>query len=181
MTGGYPGGTTGRGAQIGATSFLGPYYANPLAMGLVSGTTSTTTRTAAFGQPLYTVTTSTTTSRGTANVATPGANGSFGAGYNVRRLPSYATRLAIKDMPPPPSAGQVQAELQTMLAQSSQLDQRDAVRVAIDGPVVVLQGRVADDDERRLVENMVRLTQGVGEVRNELTTMTSAATTARGP
>ena len=38
----------------------------------------------------------------------------------------------------------------------------------MDGQAVVLQGIVADDDERRLVENMVLLTPGVTAIRNEL-------------
>jgi osmotically-inducible protein OsmY len=33
---------------------------------------------------------------------------------------------------------------------------------------VILRGRVADDDERRLAEGMVRMEPGVREVRNEL-------------
>ncbi len=57
-----------------------------------------------------------------------------------------------------------------MIAQSPDLDSRDSVRVVIDGQAVVLQGQVVDDDERRLVENMVLLTPHVYQVRNELTT-----------
>jgi len=40
--------------------------------------------------------------------------------------------------------------------------------VEAQGEVIVLRGRVADEDERRLVEGMVRLEPGVHEVRNEL-------------
>ena len=66
------------------------------------------------------------------------------------------------------------------LAQSSDLDRRDSVHVLMDGQAVVLRGQVADDDERRLVENMVKLTPGVNQVRNELT-MTPTTTASRAP
>ena len=83
-------------------------------------------------------------------------------------MPAYATTLGIKDAPPPPSAAAVQFDLQNMLFQAPQLDSRDAVRVVIDGAFVVLQGQVVDEEERQLVEDMVRLTPGVGMIRNEL-------------
>ncbi len=76
--------------------------------------------------------------------------------------------------------GNLQAMLGQTLTQSSDLDRRDNIQVVMDGPAVVLRGRVADDDESRLVENMVKLTPGVNQVRNELTMM-SAATASRGP
>ena len=178
--GGTSGTTTGRGGstQVGATSFLGSSYANPLAMGLSGGSGTTTTNTA-FGNAMYNLNTNRS---GTATVSSSSGlqNSQFGAGYNIRRLPAYAATIKIKDLPPPPSAAQVQNDLQTMFARSSDLDRRDSVRVVMDGPVVVLQGQVADDDERRLVENMVRLTPGVHDVRNEVTMMTTT-TARRGP
>ncbi len=162
--------TTGRGGttQVGSTSFLGPSYGNPLALGLSTGT-GTTTSSTAFGTALYNLNTSRT---GTATVSTSSSNqnSQFGAGYNVRRLPGYATTLKIKDLPPPPTGAQVRTDLQTMIARSPDVDPRDSVRVVIDGSAVVLQGQVVDDDERRLIENMVRLTPNVYQVRNELTT-----------
>jgi BON domain len=162
-TGGRTGTTT---SKPGTTSFLGANYANPLAMGI--GTNSSVTSAGpAFGTALYSVTTNQSSTARTAN-STNQNNAGFTSGIGVRRLPAYATTLKIKDPPPPPSASAVQFDLQNMLIQSPQLDSRDAVRVFIDGQAVVLQGQVVDDDERRLVENMVRLTPGVGPVRNEL-------------
>jgi hypothetical protein len=157
-------GRTGTGTTTpGATSFLGANYANPIAMGAGNGTV------ARFGSVMYTIAGTSQNPTGAANISTANAaNQQYGAGYNIRRLPSYAATLAIKDMPPPPTAPQVQADIQGMLAQSSQLDSGDRIRVVIDGPAVVLQGQVADDEERRLVENMVRLTPGVYKIRNEL-------------
>jgi hypothetical protein len=177
------GGRGGATTQIGGTSFLGSYYSNPLAMGL-SGTTGTTgTTTTTFGNPLYNLS-NTGARTGTASVSSGGQSGQYGAGYNIRRLPAYAATIKIKDLPPQPTATQVQGDLQAMLnqtlTQSSDLDRRDAVQVVMDGPAVVLRGRVADDDESRLVENMVKLTPGVYQVRNELTMM-SAATASRAP
>lgn len=164
-------GTTGRSGATttpGATSFLGANYANPLAMGLGTGTV------AKFGSVMYNIT---ATKPGTATVNTANLGSqSSGSGFNIRRLPAYAATLKINNMPPPPTALQVATDLQTMLVQSPQLDSRDAVHVFIDGRSVVLQGQVvggdasAADDERRLVENMVRLTPGVFQVRNEVTT-----------
>ncbi|HBI44478.1 MAG TPA: hypothetical protein DDY78_16745 [Planctomycetales bacterium] len=154
-------GRSGPSAAIGATSFLGAYYGNPLAQGLGSGSQ------AKFGSPLYTLTT--TGQTGTASIRTTNpASGYFGAPIGVRRLPAYATTLKIRDMPAPETALQVRDDLRNMLAGSGQLDSKDAVRVLMDGPAVVLQGEVVDDDERRLVENMVRLTPGVNAIRNEL-------------
>ncbi|HVS39389.1 MAG TPA: BON domain-containing protein [Gemmataceae bacterium] len=177
---------TGRGGttQIGSTSFLGTTYGNPIAMGIGSATGTATTTNTTFGNPIYNLNSSTGRSGGgSASVSTSGQQTS-NAGYNVRRLPGYATTIKIKDMPPPPTAGAVQGELQAMLnqtlAQSSDLDRRDSIQVVMDGPTVVLKGRVADDDERVLVDNMVKLTQGVGQVRNELTTM-AATTASRNP
>jgi BON domain len=149
-------GRSGASAAIGATSFLGAYYGSPFVL--------STGNQAKFGSPLYPVT---TTGTAQTRITNP-SSAYYGAPIGVRRLPAYATTLKIKDMPPPESPLQVRADLQTMLARSGQLDSKDAVRVSVDGSAVVLQGEVADDDERRLVENMVRLTPGVNAVRNEL-------------
>ncbi len=138
-------------------------------MGL-SGSSGTTTTNTAFGNALYNLTTN---RNATATVSTSSSNqqnSQYGAGYNIRRLPAYATTLKIKDLPPPPTGAQVRTDLQTMIAQSPDLDPRDSIRIVIDGQTVVLQGRVPDDDERRLVQNMVLLTPHVYQVRNELTT-----------
>ena len=153
-------GRSGPSAAVGATSFLGAYYGNPLAQGLNVNQTN-------FGAPLFNLTT--TGQTGTASILTTNqASGYFGAPIGVRRLPAYATTLKIRDMPAPATALQVRDDLRNMLARSGQLDSKDAVRVLMDGPAVVLQGEVMDDDERRLVENMVRLTPGVNAIRNEL-------------
>jgi hypothetical protein len=64
---------------------------------------------------------------------------------------------------------EVQAELQGLINRTSALRQPTNVRIEFDGATVILRGRVADDDERRLVEGMVRMEPGVREVRSQLT------------
>jgi osmotically-inducible protein OsmY len=55
-----------------------------------------------------------------------------------------------------------------VLDRSTMLSNSRGVDVSSDGPMVVLRGSVKDEDEARLVENMIRLTPGVRDVRNEL-------------
>ena len=62
----------------------------------------------------------------------------------------------------------LRVDLQAMVSRSSAIRTPANVRVEADGNVIVLRGRVADEDEKRLVEGMVRLEPGVREVRNEL-------------
>ena len=172
ITGGAASGIGGRGAaRVGSTSFEGAYFINPFTLGLVgtNGTVSTTTGN--FGSPLYTLPTLTT---GTASISSQSMTANnYGLGVGIRRLPAYATTLKFA-VPPPPPPAQVRFDLQNLLTQTTQLDPRDSVRITMDGRAVVLQGRVVDDDERRLVQNMILLTPGVYQVRNELTVATAA-------
>jgi hypothetical protein len=57
--------------------------------------------------------------------------------------------------------------MQQVITRSTGFTVPAAVTVANDGSATVLRGRVANDDERRLAENMLRLS-GVREIRNEL-------------
>jgi hypothetical protein len=145
------------------------YYANPFAAGLPStsglGSTTTTTRTAAYGTPLY-GTTSNSMSTGTANVSGtnqgyPGSNS-----IGIRRAPTYTTVIAFERTPVRPTA--VRADVQGILAKSSKIASKDTIIVAADGDGIVLRGLAKDDHERRLAEALVRLTPGVHNVRNEL-------------
>jgi osmotically-inducible protein OsmY len=69
----------------------------------------------------------------------------------------------------PPSRFQLQ--LQDALQQSSRLsaESKAGITVAMDGPVVVLRGTVATPAEAQLAANLLALTPGVREIRNELT------------
>lgn len=64
---------------------------------------------------------------------------------------------------------EVHAEVRSILDRSTMLKNPAGIQVALEDRTVVLRGNVADDDERRLVEGMIRLTPGVRDVRNELT------------
>jgi len=59
--------------------------------------------------------------------------------------------------------------LQGQLNRSSMWKAPPSITVEVIDGLVVLRGRVADPDDRRMAEAMVRLTPGVREVRNELT------------
>jgi len=64
---------------------------------------------------------------------------------------------------------QLQGTLQSVISSSTQMSSRAGVQVETqNGGIVVLRGTVADDDELRLVEGMIRLTPGVRDVKNEL-------------
>lgn len=62
----------------------------------------------------------------------------------------------------------LQAEVQSIVANSSALPSRDQIQVGVEGGTIVLRGTVSTDYERRLAEALVRLTPGVNLVRNEL-------------
>ena len=62
----------------------------------------------------------------------------------------------------------VRAELVRMIGEASDLPSRSGVSVLMDGNTVVLQGKVATGEERRVFESLVRLAPGVNVVRNEL-------------
>lgn len=80
-----------------------------------------------------------------------------------------AYRAVLKFKPPPLAPAPVlQADLQSMLNRSTFVSSSNNVQVVADGNQIVLRGTVADDDEARLIEGMVRLTPGVSAVKNEL-------------
>jgi osmotically-inducible protein OsmY len=182
-TGGGRGGTS----AIGSTTFLGPYYSNPLAMGMTGNTSGTTTSTATFGNPIFTnlvqQTTTTqsynipgrtnTSSSSSAVITAPNMVNGLGNGWQGRRPVAY--RIST-DLPSPRvTTGQMRSDLQALLARSSRLSNPSGIRVVMDGGTVVLQGKVPSQAERRLVENLVRTERGVGAVRNELQAPAEAA------
>jgi hypothetical protein len=193
-------GAGGSSTGYGSTSLFGPYLGNPLATG-IPGNTSNTTK--AFGQALFNISSSgvyntnttgtggrgntlggnlagrtgTTNlgnlgtgniSRSTGTTSTFNANNAFPA--NAR---PYITQIAFA-VPAPPRA-ELRADLVRAIAQAPDLPSRAGITVQVDGDAVVLQGRVATNEERRVVESLVRLTPGVNVVRNELVPMTAGA------
>jgi len=110
---------------------------------------------------------STTGMRGgsTSGMGTTGPGMSFGPANGVR-TPTVVTTLRFQA---PVVAPQVRRDqLQQVFTRSSAFTVPGGVNVTLDGQAIVLRGRVANDDERRLAENMLRLTPGVREIRNEL-------------
>ncbi len=157
-----------------SADIFAPYYVNPMAMGnVIPGTSTAITQ---FGLPLYnslypgsqitsifssspTTTTSTRSIPPTTNLA-PNNFGTVG----YKAPPTYITSLGFSYQPPTPP--KVKEAAQAVLTRSSTLPKD--LTVMMDGPTVVLQGKVADASQRRLAENLVKLTPGVSAVRNEL-------------
>jgi hypothetical protein len=180
---------------VGATSLFGSYYATPEAAGVPGAISSNgTTRTTAFGQQLFNISTSSiyntsgTGSSGGRGGRGGAAGGQFGAnaggvgGANINRTttataftpstayrssPSFATRIAFT-VPAPAARATVQANLQQMIGSADQLPSRTGIKVQWDGDTLVLQGQVSNPEERRVAESLVRLEPGVHTVRNEL-------------
>ena len=102
----------------------------------------------------------------TANRGMTGGIGGLNGGTG--QMPEVSYAATIRFTPAPVVVPAVRADLQALFDRSSAISQPGSVRVETDGNVIVLRGRVADEDEKRLVEGMVRLEPGVREVRNEL-------------
>lgn len=190
MAGGGRGGAAGgRGAaggtggfQISPTNFLSRTFANPMYVGRPASTNPSLGEPGVklqgqgFAQPSFgTVTTITTTNTGlggrtgTAAIGGRGMTGGIGGlGSAASQTPDVSYTAVIRFAPPPVSVTVIRADLQGLLNRSSALSRPATVRVEADGDTIVLRGRVADEDEKRLVEGMVRLEPGVREVRNEL-------------
>jgi hypothetical protein len=174
------GGTTGAGAATtnftakiyaptatGASSSnpIGAYYANPLSAGKPGGGD----KLSGMWTPLYTTTTTSTTTGITGNINTSsGMNSSSGQAASIlnRRGPAYTVALSFPYEPP--TSSQLQTEAQGILARSDFLTMRDSIKVKVNGQTLVLEGQVRSDQERRLAENMVRLTPGVRQIQNNL-------------
>ena len=107
------------------------------------------------------------TSTGSGNTGT--GNSAFTGGVIVPLVQPIAYRAVLKFKGPPPKpAGVMQTELTRMLVGSSFVPSAANVQVLTSGSEVVLRGAVADADEARTIEGMIRLTPGVTAVRNEL-------------
>ena len=159
---------------------LSHYYINPMAIQYTLAQ-SGATAVPQFGTPMYATLypgtqitspfSATQNVTGAARVSPAGAGG-FGAlggannfgTINYKASPTYTTGLGFKYDPPAPT--QVQATIQAVLARSTNLPK--GLEVAVDGPTLVLRGKVADPAQKRLAETLVKLTPGVKAVRNEL-------------
>jgi hypothetical protein len=177
------GGVTG---ISGVPTTYNPFYAtfgNPYALGYQAATLNgpAVAQSRAFGQPIYTPTTTGTTATGIGGIGgVPGLTGGYGAtgnlapgglvfatSYPVRRAPSFTTVLDREDFPRRTiSSGRLRTDLQRILDQSSGLRNSPNIRVFMVGQTVVLRGTAASARDRRLAEALLRLEPGVGDVRN---------------
>src|SRR5262249_25968089 len=89
-----------------------------------------------------------------------------GISLGFRPPAAYTTSIGFKFKPV--SSQQLESDLRSVIARSTELAANRNIEVLLDGQTVVLKGTVADLDERRLAENLLRLTPGVHAVRNEL-------------
>jgi BON domain-containing protein len=164
----------GGAVQISQTNFLASSYANPLYPGR-PGSTNIAPAAGGFGQPSFgNVNTggTTTTSggiggRGGALGGTASVSTSYGPVGAVVSPISFAAQLRFPA--PPIQSPQLQADLQGLIERAAIIRQPGNVRIEVNGNTVILRGRAADDEERRLIEGMVRLEPGVHEVVNQLT------------
>jgi hypothetical protein len=160
--GGGFGGNSGQSAAFGATNAFGKYYFNPLAPGAPNASSTNN-----FNQPIYGGATG-LQGGNFQNYNSPG-QGNQGnlnpAGAGARR-PAYVVGLGFGYRPAGLSV--TQTEVEQILARSTGLNPNRAIRVAVDGPAIILRGTVASEYDRRLAEALIRLSPGVYEVRNEL-------------
>ena len=169
------------------------YYASPLSAGyagnvtLVSqnsfGLTSTSSGGASgtlvtgkgtFGAAMANITTTGTTTKGGG-----GGGGGGGASANIggfttigtKRTPSYYTTVDADMVAVRPASAMpaLQQDLRTALRNSpSTLPSGQNLDVALDNGVLVLQGTVATERERRIAEGLVRMTPGINNIRNDI-------------
>lgn len=154
------------------------YYANPLTAGKPGTSTGATAggraATGGFGLPLYAAATATGRTGTSANTrrSSAGSSLNLGSGFrnNASTMRAYTTTYGEGAAGARPMAlTRVHVDIQEMLGRSSMLPSGGQIRVERDGEAVVLRGQVLDDGEKRLAENMARLTPGVRVLRNELT------------
>jgi hypothetical protein len=167
-----------RNPSVAPSNPFASYYGNPLAGPEGS-----------FGAPLYEVSGSATTATGVAaqGVAAQGSNAP------VTGVPARAVDAAITDMTVAPAVSmnlnvlrgstaairgaapaatvaalRPRADLQQIIDRSSALAGPDVIQVVSDGSALVLRGVVVSEYDRRLAEALLRLSPGVGQIRNEL-------------
>lgn len=188
QTGGAGGGGSGVPAQ---SNFLRSYFTNPYVTSLGAVDTGEAQRTSqiqsqvrntrgAFGSPTFGSTTTrggtATTQRGnlTGGAGRTGQNtanntDSFNAGTTgaqSQRMPTYAAavRFPVSTRP----AGEIQTELSGLIAGAETVPSRTKIKIQVVDQMVTLSGEVSDEEEKRHVEALVRLTPGVGPISNQL-------------
>ncbi len=157
--------------KVQASNFLGPSYANPLAQGVLANARDANYSPGYLGAPTFGTATgataTTTTGRAGGTTATGQTTDPGGQLVQLPRQIAYTAQL--KFAVPPMPAPRLQADLRGVIDRARLTANPAGVQVLVDGNAVVLRGAVADGDEARLVEGLVRLTPGVGRISNELT------------
>lgn len=178
ITTGTGGGRTGGGATGTGTTFapsttgiFASYYSNPLYPGRPGSTNISSRTVGGFGQPSF----GTTTSSNRTTTGQTGRNGTATVGNrnqnsaNQGNITPITYAMDVRFPTPAIVPARLQTDLQGLISRTSAIRTPGTVRVEVVGTTVILRGRVADEDERRLVEGMVRLEPGVQMVQNELT------------
>jgi hypothetical protein len=170
---------------LASSNFLAGYYANPYYQGIITAQTNATP--GGFGSPLYGNSGGVGPSNSRGGAGALGGAALGGRGLNsatnnsnisgiVVPIPvqiSYAAQMYFPT--PPVAATRMQTELRSVIDATPQIANAKGVEVLLDANNnVTLRGSVKDDEEARLIEGMVRLTPGVGYIRNELTATSSA-------
>ncbi len=146
------------------------YYGNPTAKGFMSGTGSVSG--ASFGALSFG--TSSGSNNPTSNRSSAGGlsgqnNSSNQSGIliPIQTQMNYSALMRFDNRSA--QTGAIQAEIRSALDRTSMIADAKGVQVVADkNNNVTLRGAVADDDESRLIEGLVRLTPGVGRIKNEL-------------
>ncbi len=159
------------------SNFLAGYYANPYFQGTISSGTSATP--GGFGMVLMPVTAGSGAAGGRGGIGGAGGRGGQSSSNQsgiLIPLPVQINYSAQMRFPTPPvAAGRMRTELRLVIDGTSQIANPKGVQIVTDDANnVTLRGTVKDDDEARLVEGLVRLTPGVGAIKNELTATASA-------
>jgi len=170
------GGAGGSGFSASTTNFEAKTWANPMWVGRPGSQNISAKTPGGFGQATLPVTATNITNvnnrGGRTGTATVGRGGTYGgtnaAGALSGTQSPITYALEVRFPAPPIASPQVQTSLQTIVDRTSQLHQPATVRVEVLGSAVILRGRVTSEDDRRLIEGIVRLEPGVHEVRNEI-------------
>ncbi|MEZ6143673.1 MAG: BON domain-containing protein [Zavarzinella sp.] len=151
-TGGFGGGRTGGTTGFGGTNALGGGGAGRTGFGGAGGATG-------FG------------GGATGGLGGGRAGGVGGAGSTqMAGGPNVITYTAtFRFTPKVPQIPQIVTDLQAMLQRSTTISNPAGIRIEEANGAILLTGRAANDDERRLIEGMIRLTPGVRQIRNQIT------------
>lgn len=166
---------TNSGGKVAASNFLGPTYVELRSLGLLDKSRSAAAP-AGLGNTVFATTGTGGAAGARATTTATGRTGGTGTGQTTDpggqlvQLPRQIAYTAqLKFAVPPMPAPRLQADLRGVIDRAGLSASPAGVQVLVDGNAVVLRGAVADGDEARLVEGLVRLTPGVGRITNELT------------